>query len=241
MKNLLFTFLILAYGAPAFAQLSAPATGPQISFHNGVIFAGSGHDFRAELKDQGFGEPVSGKGFIDTAKNPRRNEMAVQLGILHPITSQYYVKALFNYRESDVSGYKMDFSAIQLHATSAALAALAVRYVPLFSQYIRLGVGPTFNRLNNTLRYEESELANKKMTRPGFVLETGFSTPASSRVYLDLQLQYFYAGKTDLGSHTLSGASQAGSNANAFVSFDKISLNSFIFSLGVGLRLQKQV
>jgi opacity protein-like surface antigen len=239
MKYLVSTLLLLACSAAAFAQQSAPATGTEFSFHNGIVFAGSGHSFRGKLKEQGFGVPASGKGFFDFSKNPKRNEVAVQLGVLHPVTDAYYVKGLFNFRESDVSGYKSDFSAIELKATNTTVGALAVRYLPLFSEHIRVGVGPTFNRLNNSLRYEESVLTTQKLNRPGFVLETGFSTPASSRVYMDLQLQYFYAGKTDLGSHRVQGANYQGDPVYSFVTFDKVSLSSMFFSLGVGLRLQK--
>jgi hypothetical protein len=239
LKYLAATLFLLAFSAPVFAQRTAPAAGTEFTFHNGLVFAGSGHSFRGKLKDQGFGEPAIRKGFVDFAKNPKRNEATAQLGVLHPVTAQYYVKGLFNYRESDASGYGSDFSSIAFNSQNATVGALAMKYLPVFSEYIRVGAGPTFNRLKNTLSYGDAELANKKLNRPGFVLETGLSTPATSRAYLDLQLQYFYAGKTDLGSHRVQGENFVGNPVYSFVTFDKVSLNSMVFSVGVGFRLQK--
>lgn len=239
MKKLLLPLVWLALGQPVFAQQTAPAAGPELTVDWGFIFGGSGHTMREQMKNNGFGEEGGGRGFIPQKGFPRREESAVQIGLLYPMNEKYLVKGLFNYREGEVRGNAAYYEQLKIKSGVTSVAALAVKYVPFTSELLRVGLGPAYHRAKATLSTGNTELTERSFNKVGFVLETGLSTPAHSRFFADLQVQYFYEGKGYLGRHTLTGTNFSDNTVTRNVDFDKTKFSSFIFSLGVGFRFRK--
>ncbi|MBC5991406.1 hypothetical protein [Pontibacter cellulosilyticus] len=239
MKKSILYLLLFVLSAPAFASQDTLSFSPEITFHNGIVFFGSGHSVRKEIKNSGFGESGGPDSFFSLGlkKSPRREEASAQLAIKVPVMSKYVVKGLYNYRDTNVRGSAYPFEPLSMNTSVNTIAALG--YIPLKLKQFRAGAGPAFHLGKANVAYAEAEQTKRSFSKPGFVLESGFSSPANKRFYVDLQLQYFYVGKEDMGKYTFSGTTVEGNTVSKSIDFRETSFNSFSFSLGAGFRFRK--
>ena len=238
MQRILILVLLLAVYAEGFARQDTLSFGPEITYHNGVIFLGSGHAIRKQLKDGGFGEKGGPSSFFSgPAKNPKREEISAQIGIKIPVKHKYTVKGLFNYRETNVRGSAYPYDVLQMNTSVNTIAALGC--VPVKSRLFRIGAGPAFHLGKAEVVYGDTEQVKKNFSKPGFMLESGFSSPPGKRFYADLQLQYFYVGRENMGKYTFSGTTVEGNTVSKSIDFKETSFNSLTFSLGAGFRFRK--
>lgn len=238
MKKVLIPLFLLVLLQPAFAQQDTPPIGPEITLHNGFIFAGSGHSMRNQLKDAGF-SVRDNRGGLGSFRNNMdfREEGSIQLSVTIPVKSEYRAKGMFNYRDTIVKGGSGDYGVLTIETSVLSLAALG--YLPQISKPFRVGIGPSIHFVNTSPILGETVLGKDDFTKPGLVVEGGFSTPANKRFFLDLQLQYFYVGKDDVGSYTLKGTNSSGTAVTKQVDFSKTKFSSLIFSIGGGFRFRK--
>lgn len=237
MQKIILFLLLLAVNQVVMAQQIAPTTGLELTLNVGALFGGSGHSMEKQMKENGFGEERSFSGFFGSEDNPLREESAVQLSLLFPVRNKYQAKALFNYRGSDVSGYAFNYD--ELAINTSVLTMAAVGYVPVKIPYFRIGAGPAYHQVKGNVTYGGSDLLTKKPGKLGFVLESGVRFPANTRFFADVQGQYFYVGKEDLGSHTVSYTDFDGSTTSRTANFSNTRLSNFTISIGAGFRFRK--
>ncbi|MFD2512556.1 hypothetical protein ACFSRY_01645 [Pontibacter locisalis] len=237
MKKMLLPILLLLMGKTAFAQQDAPLKGPEVTLHFSALSFGPGQDLKKQMRKDGFGWESTAAGFFGSGKNPTRNEGAIQLGVRLPVKEKYKVKGLFNHRESEVVGNAALFEPLTVNAKVTTVAGLG--YLPVKSTHFRAGAGPAFHFVNGPVWYGEQKQDAKRYAKPGFVLETGFITPANSKFFMDLQAQYFYVGKVDFGSYTFSTTGYDGEQVSLTTNFTNTRLSNFSFSIGAGYRFNR--
>ncbi|WP_018478163.1 outer membrane beta-barrel protein [Pontibacter roseus] len=239
MKQFLLFFAFVAVCAqPLFAQQETPpAGGPDLTLHFGIYHGGSGRSIVRQFQDSGFGEEGTSSAFFGPEENPVRSEGSVQLGVLFPIRQNFRAKGLLLYRDTEVEGTAIFFEPLLLN--TSVLTAAALGYLPLPSRLFRLGVGPAVHVASSKLEYGGAEQAEENGAKVGFALEGGFSFPANKRFYADLQAQYMFVGKTDLGSYNYTATITENSTQSKSVDLSSTKLSTFTLSLGVGYRLYK--
>ena len=233
MKKILLLLCSLLACQPVLAQQDVPKPGAEVTFHYGIVFAGSGRSIAEQMKKNGFGEDLSYGSYL-SEDNPLRDESAYQLGVLVPIKNNFKIKGLVHYRKTDVKGSSSLYHPATLNTAVYTTAAIA--YAPLETQQFRIGAGPAYHWANATVISRRNVM---NFNNIGLVMESGGNFPANSQFFIDLQLQYFYVGKEDLGTHTIWGADNAGSPVSTIVEFSNTSFSSLIFSIGAGVRLNK--
>ncbi len=192
------------------------------------------------LKDAGFAVKNNRGGLKAIFDNmDYRQEAAVQVGVAFTFRQKYKAKGLVNFRETDVHGFSSDYAPLSTETSCLTLAAIG--YAPLTYPALRLGLGPAFHRLQAAPSYGETKLADKAYLKPGVVVEGGYNSAIGKRFSADLQLQYFYVGKGDLGTYTLEGTDQAGNSLSKRINFSDTRFSSLFFSLGIGYRLGKGI
>jgi hypothetical protein len=234
MKLLLLTLLLLAVCQPTFAQQDVRSTGLEVTFHSGIYHGGSGRSIVKQFRDSGFGEERTSSSFFGTDDNPLRDETSLQLGVYFPVKQKIRAKGLLLYRFSEVEGQAMFFE--QLDFNTSVLTAGALGYMPLF-RHFRIGAGPALHLTRGRVLYGGAEQVKDNSGKAGFVLESGFTSPANKRLFVDLQAQYVYAGRGDFGSHTFDVDITEQSRDSRTVDFTNTKLSSFILSVGIGYRL----
>lgn len=252
MKHLILLSFLSGVYLTAAAQGSEPSRVPnqgiEITFHNGLIYAGSGHSMRSQLRNAGFNVDKSKGGsrtlfsFLDDmSRNKPREEASAQLGVIFPVKEKYKVKGLYNYRETAVRGISdMDsqYEVFRIETSSHTVAA--VGFAPLATRLFRVGVGPAFHLVNAKPIYDEKKLSKNNYFKPGMVIESGFSSSSGKSFYFDIQLQYFYIGNADLGSYSIKANNYEETSSTKTVDLYNSKFSSLSLGLGVGFRLKNR-
>jgi hypothetical protein len=95
----------------------------------------------------------------------------------------------------------------------------------------RFGIGPSFFIIKTWLDDAGKEADASTATKVGVLVDAGFSLPAFSRFYFDIDLQYSFVGKNEIGPFTT-----VSSGSSVVFSRRGINFNHYLVAIGAGIR-----
>lgn len=158
---------------------------------------------------------------------------AFQVGLELPSRRAWTAKVLLSQWSGRVQGYSRVFGHFQVQPTIFTSSAMVVAYTP--DRVARFAVGPAFHAIRIRSDASVTSFPEQKETKFGFGLETGIRFPARSRFYADIQAQYFYVGRADVGPYAITGSDGAVSKT---VAYPSSPLSYVTIGLGAGVRLR---
>jgi hypothetical protein len=228
--------LILLLSYPFFLQAQSNGTGSywHITLHAGPYISGISNNLNKEMEANLFSKGT----FFGYSGNSGRmiyNNPVVRLALERITASSWSSKLMLSALSGHVAGFSSRYGDLRVNYSQWTASFLAGYYSR--QRITRVVAGPSLHFINiQTGSFLSSEF-KQNTAKAGFVIEAGLRFPAKGRIFIDINSQYQFVGKQDLGTYDFgpNGSIPMGKNRLTILLFISeqvyVSGNSFLSKL----------